>query len=139
MKRFSWLFLVACISLMACAAAAENTDNLLPYAWGTSLETVQQAGNYAVLSGGVGYSNVYTYSYPMLHSMEPKEIDSVPAMLLMTFTDDGLIAYLYLYDRPKTSCTAAEALEVFYAADFEDTVSRAMDACTKRADELSQG
>lgn len=115
MKRFSWLLLVACISLMACTAAAENTDNLLPYAWGTSLETVQQAGNYAVRSGGVSYSNVYTYSYPMLQSMEPKEIDSVPAMFLMTFTDDGLIAYSYWYDLPKTSCTAAEALEVFYA------------------------
>ena len=35
--------------------------------------------------------------------------------------------------------TTEKALEVFYAADFEDTVSRAMDACTKRADELSQG
>lgn len=115
MKRFSWLFLVMCISLMACAAAAENTDNLLPYAWGTSLETVQQTGDYAVRSGGVSYSNVYTYSYPMLQSMEPKEIDSVPVWFDMSFTDDGLIAYSYSYTPSKASCTAAEALELFFA------------------------
>lgn len=115
MKRFSWLFLVMCISLMACAAAAENTDNLLPYAWGTSLETVQQAGDYAVGSGGVSYSNVYTYSYPILQSYEPRRIAGVPVWFDMTFTDDGLIAYSYSYTPSKASCTAAEALELFFA------------------------
>ena len=35
--------------------------------------------------------------------------------------------------------TTEKALEVFYAANFEKTVSDAMDACTRRADELAQG
>ena len=35
--------------------------------------------------------------------------------------------------------TTEKALEVFYAAGFEKTVAAAMDACTRRADELAQG
>lgn len=35
--------------------------------------------------------------------------------------------------------TTERALNVFYSADFEKTVADAMDACTRRADELAQG
>lgn len=52
-------------------------------------------------------------------------------------SDKSLDELIRMVTSPKG--TTEKALEVFYAAGFKDTVSRAMDACTKRADELSQG
>ena len=52
-------------------------------------------------------------------------------------SDKSLDELIRMVTSPKG--TTEKALEVFYAADFEKTVSDAMDACTRRADELAQG
>lgn len=52
-------------------------------------------------------------------------------------SDKSLDELIHMVTSPKG--TTEKALEVLYNADFEGTVARAMNACTKRADELSQG
>ena len=52
-------------------------------------------------------------------------------------SDKSLDELIRMVTSPKG--TTEKALEVFYAAGFEKTVAAAMDACTRRADELAQG
>lgn len=52
-------------------------------------------------------------------------------------SDKSLDELIRMVTSPKG--TTEKALEVFYGANFEKTVADAMDACTRRADELAQG
>ncbi len=52
-------------------------------------------------------------------------------------SDKNLDELIRMVTSPKG--TTEKALEVFYGANFEKTVADAMDACTRRADELTQG